>query len=846
MRIYTDDDYSAMEKEEILAELTRINELSLSDLNLPKEELVERLKNLQRSRHFMCWHDGATLASHGYILMTFSEVYNSAIHFLDHELPEKLQHVNIQVCVEKPNLYLIARCPATDQQLLYSSLRLADIVEMKTPVKTSNNINLTDKIRFFKGDSPARLFEAGQQKGGTYFCCVCPLNANYSGKYTHIIKLPFLDIKDRIKKVTKTPSSISRLKQNKTNLYQNLKKNEIITELRQRDIKCYESLPVKDLRAMLEEEVHGIQRLPALLFGENDLSVEQCNLNCYEILAHEPLHDIMNYIKNLYEELPLHLPKEKKENLRETISCSFNGKEAKNGSDYRKSLMYVTTWSMKHLTNHFVTNLFLTLAELQEITYLLENERSMQKIFRLTNLIFRHMLLIHIHIRGKLLSLTPRKFFGVYFHAIVKHAPIQFRIVSGRTANTEKEEAMFTSIKTDTKLTSNFHPEHLISNIIIRSQARKMLDGDTVCMKEQKSYLHDIYQPIKTSLSNSVISYGWIRKYFSEYQSLLEQQADFLLETKVWWKEDEGGIVFLDHSDAPKESNLKPHHWRSYSIKDEKQYLSECWESCKLDMHNLIPAYKIKICISGEYQIVKLDTLEYFRHENASVEKNMVDEKAKENDSSLTELPEITESDFLENTENTDHSFDEMKDKNNIPDFTVTPLQTKTQTTNLSHCKNKPPFNCFKEVITSTPKPEKFKFQVMQEKCKSVEEPIITQLNPIKCPPPEISENSGYSKSSKLLLFLFGKLEVIDKYDALRKTLKKNKEKINKTKQHEYKTICAQLEVKIKLHEEQLHNELNNTEVEKLSENETDTNDEKMIQRKLQYITQLKKDLHIS
>ena len=30
----------------------------------------------------------------------------------------------------------------------------------------------------------------------------------------------------------------------------------------------------------------------------------------------------------------------------------------------------------------------------------------------------------------------------------MKHAGLQYRIVSGRSANTEKEEAMFTSIKT--------------------------------------------------------------------------------------------------------------------------------------------------------------------------------------------------------------------------------------------------------------------------------------------------------------------------------------------------------------------------------------------------------------
>ena len=65
----------------------------------------------------------------------------------------------------------------------------------------------------------------------------------------------------------------------------------------------------------------------------------------------------------------------------------------------------------------------------------------------MTNLIFQHVLITHIYIRDNLVSLTPRKCFGAYLY-LMKHAGLQYRIVSGRSTNTEKEEAMFTSIKT--------------------------------------------------------------------------------------------------------------------------------------------------------------------------------------------------------------------------------------------------------------------------------------------------------------------------------------------------------------------------------------------------------------
>ena len=131
-------------------------------MNFPS--IINKLKHLQCTRHLICWHDGATLVGHGYILITFSELYNPAIHYSDNEFLAKFKKdIHVQPHIEKP-VYLIPRCPATDQQLLYSSLRLTDIIELKEELSTSNGLILTDKLWFFKGDSPARQFEAGQKK----------------------------------------------------------------------------------------------------------------------------------------------------------------------------------------------------------------------------------------------------------------------------------------------------------------------------------------------------------------------------------------------------------------------------------------------------------------------------------------------------------------------------------------------------------------------------------------------------------------------------------------------------------------------------------------------------------
>ena len=222
----------------------------------------------------MCWHHDATLAGHGYILMTVSELYNPAIHWGDDKFLGKFKKdILVQPHTEKQ--YSIACCPTTDQQLLYSSLRLTDIFELKEELSTLNGLIWTDKLQFFKGDSPARQFEAGQKKGGNNFCCSCPINGQYAGKYTHVYNLPILSLQDRVNKIIQTTASLSKLNLNKTNLYGKMKKHEIVEELHQRNVRFLSTLPAKELQSFFDFEMHGIQRLPALLFGQSNFNLHK-------------------------------------------------------------------------------------------------------------------------------------------------------------------------------------------------------------------------------------------------------------------------------------------------------------------------------------------------------------------------------------------------------------------------------------------------------------------------------------------------------------------------------------------------------------------------------------------
>ena len=151
--------------------------------------------------------------------------------------------------------------------------------------------------------------------------------------------------------------------------------------------------------------------------------------------------------------------------------------------------------------------------------------------------------------------MTRRKFFGCYYHSLIKHSPEQYRILSGRLANTEREEATFNFMKVVTNLTSNHHPSNIIANAIIRMQAKNILN-EGLADESKESALNKVYQSVKSTSKNTVIPYNWIKKYKYQYQCVIESQADCILDNERWWKETDDGIEFFDISNAPKTMQL--------------------------------------------------------------------------------------------------------------------------------------------------------------------------------------------------------------------------------------------------------------------------------------------------
>ena len=128
----------------------------------------------------------------------------------------------------------------------------------------------------------------------------------------YTLSQPHTSLEERINKMKKSTRSTNKIKQNNLKLYKNFKKHEIAEELHQRGINFFSNDSVSNLQALLDQEMAGIQRLPALLFPVPNKNLVHINLQKYEILNNKLLHDISHHTQNLFDELPYHTSKEMK------------------------------------------------------------------------------------------------------------------------------------------------------------------------------------------------------------------------------------------------------------------------------------------------------------------------------------------------------------------------------------------------------------------------------------------------------------------------------------------------------------------------------------------------------
>ena len=121
------------------------------------------------------WHDNGPIAGKGHLMVLVSCLYDPAFYYTPHELAEKCNDVDVIISiVERPEIHLLAHSGSSDvEQMMYNEPRAERLLDMDAAVTTALDYEVTDVIRFFHGDGPARQFEAGNNRGGHYPCTLC-------------------------------------------------------------------------------------------------------------------------------------------------------------------------------------------------------------------------------------------------------------------------------------------------------------------------------------------------------------------------------------------------------------------------------------------------------------------------------------------------------------------------------------------------------------------------------------------------------------------------------------------------------------------------------------------------
>ena len=610
VRDHSEAHYEAMTYEELEIRLKEIGEFKEGpDGDRTREELVNSLKHWERTRHLMIWSDHSSVMNHGHILLTVNAIYDPAFYYTSQELGGK----DVQEMVEKPQIYLMARCRDTiEDQLLYSDTRLEDIQQLTAKITSSHKVFITEICRMFHGDHPSQEVESGEQLGGNYGCCGCTISSTQYFDHIASLRAPQITLEERRKKVIAGPAGKER-RNGGVQPFQQMSKDDMIRECKGRNLPT-DGLLKPALQSQLREELKGIQRVPALCFPDQSASMKDLNLTQYEVVPVEPLHDLKEHINNILKELPKHLTNEEKPLFEEAIEAVLSTKEKLRGADYRLCCIVLAL----HLGSNCrltIRRLLYSLAELCELLYAPSDKRTPRFILRLHNVTFCHVVAVR-KVFNTTEILTRRKLYGIYYHSITCHAPFTSRLISLSSVDTEEEEREFSTINAISKTTSNGHPEHIIPNCIVHAQAERNFKSTKSSFLEQQSKIRKFASNLP-QFPDTVIPHELLDSEL--YQAHLETISDFLLCGKgVWWhvNEDSKEIVFHDGKGWPEFQEQGPplHHFRSSSFESEGSYLKKKWEEC-LSKGNLnLPIRKVKVYNTDGY-LAYTDYYRVFRDE---------------------------------------------------------------------------------------------------------------------------------------------------------------------------------------------------------------------------------------
>lgn len=200
IREHSDNYYANFSHDKVVK---RLKELNVFDENeeLTCDQLKNKLKTFERTRHIMVWADHSSIMNHGHILLMICCIWDPAFHYTSTEMESRTGNkLDVQMLVEKPHVYILGRCADTVvDQLCYIPYRVEDLQQMKLPLQEDPTV--VDVMRFFHGDHPAISVEVGQQEGGHYACTGCPLHSALWSDLVACFRSSGLTFQQRLDKV---------------------------------------------------------------------------------------------------------------------------------------------------------------------------------------------------------------------------------------------------------------------------------------------------------------------------------------------------------------------------------------------------------------------------------------------------------------------------------------------------------------------------------------------------------------------------------------------------------------------------------------------------------------------
>jgi hypothetical protein len=149
----------------------------------------------------------------------------------------------------------------------------------------------------------------------------------------------------------------------------------------------------------------------------------------------------------------------------ECICSSVLAKETLRGSDYCKGAVLMLLALEEFQPTSELTEVLRTAVEMCEILYSNPEKRT-------RSILPYYLALVHAKTCEQAFcipkTMSPRKLFGRYFHALTTHSPLVNHIISPRLLNTEVEERMFGQCKAITRNRSHQQTDHIIiPNILV-------------------------------------------------------------------------------------------------------------------------------------------------------------------------------------------------------------------------------------------------------------------------------------------------------------------------------------------------------------------------------------------